>query len=64
MARYGLPDNVEFCSMCVMSNQKVTPSVVQNDQKESVKNTLGFKDGVCDACRVHLNKSQEIDWDE
>ena len=25
MARYGLPDNVEFCSMCVMSNQKGYP---------------------------------------
>jgi len=62
MARYGLPDNVEYCSICVMSNQKVTPSVVQKDKKESTKNTLIFKNGVCDACRVHLNKSHEIDW--
>ncbi len=53
MARYGLPDHVEFCTRCVMSNQKVTPSVVQNDTKEGNKHTLIFENGVCSACRVH-----------
>ena len=62
MARYGLPDQVEFCSRCVMSNQKVTPSVVQNDSREGEKHTLIFKDGVCSACRVHDLKESRVDW--
>ena len=32
-AKYGLPLNVEFCRVCGMSNQKVTPSKVQTDKK-------------------------------
>lgn len=64
MARYGLPDNIEICKNCVMTNQKVTPSQVQRDTKESKKNTLKFVDGLCDPCRVHMNKTYEIDWDQ
>lgn len=62
MARYGLPDTVEFCTRCVQSNQKVTPSVVQNDTREGKKHTLIFKDGVCSACLVHEAKESKIDW--
>lgn len=64
MARYGLPDNVEFCSRCVMSNQKVTPSLVQKDTKEGAKHTLIFQDGVCSACRVQELKASRIDWQQ
>ena len=64
MARYGLPDHVEFCTRCVMSNQKVTPSVVQNDTKEGNKHTLIFENGVCSACRVHEIKEASINWEE
>lgn len=64
MTMYGLPKNVEFCTKCVMTNQKVTPSVVQNDSAESDKNTLSFKDGICDACRVHDLKANKIDWEK
>lgn len=62
MARYGLPDNVEFCTRCVMSNQKVTPSAVQKDTAEGKKSTLIFENGVCEACRVHDLKESGIDW--
>ena len=63
-AKYGLPLNVEFCNICGMSNQKVTPSKVQNDKKTSVKNTLKFKNGTCGPCQYNLQKLQEIDWTE
>jgi hypothetical protein len=39
-AKYGLPLNVEFCKICGMSNQKVTPSRVQNDTKDVSKKYL------------------------
>ena len=42
---------VEFCKKCVMSNQKVLPSVLIEDNTDHTnKDRLGFKDGVCDAC--------------
>lgn len=63
MARYGLPDHVEFCKICTLSNQKVTPSVVTEDAKDSKKHTVIFKDGICEPCRVHLRKQDTIDWD-
>jgi N-acetyl sugar amidotransferase len=61
---YGLPTNVEFCSQCVMSNQKVTPSIVQKDERDSIKNTLYFENHLCEACRVHNKKDKMIDWDK
>ncbi|EGV27995.1 N-acetyl sugar amidotransferase [Thiorhodococcus drewsii AZ1] len=62
MARYGLPDHVEFCTRCVQSNQKVVPSIVQRDTKEGSKSTLIFQDGVCLPCRIHEAKVNSIDW--
>ena len=64
MARYGLPETVEFCKICVLSNQKVTPSVVTSDDKESKKNTLEFKNGTCSACRLNIEKQHVIDWED
>ena len=62
--KYGLPFNVNFCNICGMSNQKVTPSRVQNDSKTSAKNTLKFNGGTCDPCQYNLQKQQDIDWTE
>ncbi|MBI4182465.1 MAG: N-acetyl sugar amidotransferase [Proteobacteria bacterium] len=59
--RYGLPGNVEFCRSCVVSNQRVSPSVVTADTREGRKSTIPFKDGVCEACRV-VAKKDTIDW--
>lgn len=64
MARYGLPKEVVFCKECVLSNQKVTPSVVTSDQNNSRKNTLEFKNGVCSACRLNKEKQSSINWKE
>lgn len=61
--KYGLPPEVHFCSKCVISNQRATPSEVTKDKKESRKNTVPFKDGVCEACRVVESKSK-IDWED
>ena len=61
-AYYGLPDEVKFCTKCVMSNQRPTSAVEFKHTKESKKTTMNFDDdGVCDACRTHEIK-ENIDW--
>lgn len=61
--RYGLPPKVEFCSSCVVSNQKVTPSVPAEDSGVSRKTTIPFKNGICQSCSYVANKA-ETDWEE
>jgi N-acetyl sugar amidotransferase len=61
-AYYGLPEEVAFCSKCVMSNQRPTSAVEFKHTKESKKNTMNFdEEGVCDACRTAEIKDN-IDW--
>ncbi|SMP56920.1 N-acetyl sugar amidotransferase [Anoxynatronum buryatiense] len=61
---YGLPEDVAFCTKCVMSNQRPTSAVEHNHTIESRKNTLKLdEEGVCDACRTAEQKSK-IDWED
>jgi N-acetyl sugar amidotransferase len=62
-AKHGLPPKVEFCRLCVLSNQRPTPSLVIKDQGEARKHTAPFVDGVCEPCRVVAQKA-DIDWAE
>ena len=62
--KYGLPENVQFCTKCVMSNQRPASAVEFKHTKESKKVTMNFDSkGVCDACRQAEQKDL-IDWDE
>jgi N-acetyl sugar amidotransferase len=61
-AYYGLPQNVKFCTKCVMSNQRPASTVEFKHTKDSKKTTMNFdKDGVCDACRTAEIK-ENINW--
>jgi N-acetyl sugar amidotransferase len=61
-AYYGLPEEVTFCTKCVMSNQRPTSAVEFKHTKDSKKTTMHFdEDGVCDACRTAEIKDN-IDW--
>ena len=61
-AYYGLPQEVKFCTKCVMSNQRPTSAVEFKHTKESKKTTMNFdENGVCDACRTAEIKDN-IDW--
>jgi N-acetyl sugar amidotransferase len=61
-AFYGLPQEVAFCSKCVMSNQRPTSAVEFKHTKDSKKTTMNFdEEGVCDACRTAEIKDN-IDW--
>ena len=61
-AYYGLPEEVRFCTKCVMSNQRPTSAIEFKHTKDSKKTTMNFdEDGVCDACRTAEIKDN-IDW--
>ncbi|NCP84869.1 MAG: N-acetyl sugar amidotransferase [Bacteroidetes bacterium] len=61
-AYYGLPQEVTFCTKCVMSNQRPTSAVEFKHTKDSKKTTMHFDEhGVCDACRTAEIKDN-IDW--
>ena len=59
---YGLPEEVKFCTKCVMSNQRPTSAIEFKHTKDSKKTTINFDEhGVCDACRTSEIKDN-IDW--
>lgn len=61
-AYYGLPQEVKFCTKCVMSNQRPTSAVEFKHTIDSKKTTMNFdENGVCDACRTAEIKDG-IDW--
>jgi N-acetyl sugar amidotransferase len=61
-AYYGLPQEVTFCTKCVISNQRPTSAIEFKHTKDSKKTTMNFDEhGVCDACRTAEIKDN-IDW--
>ena len=63
-AYYGLPQEVEFCKKCVMSNQRPISAIEFMHTKETKKTTLNIhEDGVCDAC-YHASEKEKIDWEK
>src|SRR4051812_43641257 len=62
--KYGLPANVQFCTRCIISNQRPNSDIEYRHTAESKKTTIKFDDqGVCDACRV-AERKKHIDWSE
>ena len=62
-AYFNLPAEVEFCKKCVISNQRPMSTVEFENKIDSKKETIGFdENGVCDACRYHEIKEENIDW--
>lgn len=60
--KYGLPRHVEFCSRCVMSNQRPVSEIEFKHTIDTKKRTLAFDDAkICDACRANEQK-EKIDW--
>lgn len=59
---YGLPEDVVFCSKCVMSNQR-PQSVVEfkNDSNQKHGLNIDKNSSVCDACNYNETK-KKIDW--
>jgi len=63
--RLWLPEDVRFCSHCVISNQRPNSTVEFRHTAESKETTIHFDEhGVCDACRFAETKAHSIDWQE
>jgi N-acetyl sugar amidotransferase len=63
--KYGLPAEVEFCTRCVISNQRPSSAAEFEHRPDSKKETIHFdENGVCDACRYAEIKETAIDWEE
>ena len=61
--KYGLPRHIDFCTKCVISNQRPSSGIEQNHKISTKKETIRFhKDGICDACKVSESKNIGIDW--
>ena len=60
--KWGLPEKVEFCNQCVVSNQRPSTVVEYKHGKATKKPTIEFVDGVCSACSYHIKKYNSIDW--
>ena len=63
--KYGLPQKIQFCSKCAISNQRPNSAIEFQHKKDSKKTTIRFDEyGVCDACRNAEKKYNEIDWEK
>lgn len=62
-ALYGLPEDVKFCSKCVISNQRPSSVVEFKQQITQIKPTIEFDDkNVCSACLFQEKKKNIINW--
>lgn len=61
---YGLPNEVNFCSKCVISNQRPNSVVEFKNKATDNKSVISIgEDGVCSACNYNDIKNK-IDWNE
>ena len=59
--KYGLPQEVAFCTRCVISNQRPNSAVEYRHTRQTKKDTINFDDeGVCDACRFAERKNNGV----
>ena len=59
---YGLPEQVDFCKLCVISNQRPSSTVeFKNSDGKDKSGILIGDNGICDACSYNQKKSK-IDW--
>lgn len=61
-AFFGLPEKVEFCKKCVISNQRPSSTIEFGSDVSQRKSTIAFNDGVCSACAYSATKETGIDW--
>ena len=61
---YGLPDKIEYCKVCLMSNQRPNMCDEHNNQLKQKKVGIYFEDGICEACINNKNKNKNIDWEK
>ena len=61
---YGLPEEVKFCKLCLMSNQKPNSAQEFKHKLDDKKSTLDIgEDGICSACKIAELK-EGINWEQ
>lgn len=60
IAYFGLPNEVEFCSECVISNQRPVSAKEYKHTKGAKKEAIKFEDRLCDACRQKKLKKMRL----
>ena len=64
-ALFGLPQEVKFCKICCMSNQRPNAKNEYAHHKETRSTTIQFdEEGVCAACRNKEKQHREINWEQ
>lgn len=61
---YGLPENVEFCSKCTISNQRPESVVEFKNTHNQEKSGIKFIGNICEPCKYNEIKNNSIDWDK
>ena len=62
-AFFGLPEEVKFCKLCVISNQRPRSTVEFANLIDETKTTISFEsDNTCEACQYSKEKSEVLDW--
>lgn len=59
---YGLNNEVTYCKLCVISNQRPNSEIEFIHTSKTKKKTIIFEDGICQACKFAKDKKQKIDW--
>ena len=63
-AMYSLPESIQFCKSCTLSNQRPnSANEFSNNDKTKKISTIINDDGICDACR-YMDIKNRIDWDD
>ncbi len=62
---YGLPKDVKFCKLCVISNQRPAsiPEFRHTPDRAGAKYMNINDDGICDAC-MHAAEKEKINWEK
>ena len=56
---YGLPEKVNFCKKCVISNQRPSSTIEFNNKDSKNKKGINFDNkGICDACNYNEYKKK------
>ena len=63
LAPRGLPNEIQYCKNCVISNQKPISSIESKHSISDKKEVTHFTEGVCDACKWAQMKEKKILYD-
>jgi len=62
--KYGLNQEITYCSNCLMSNQRPNMCAEHYHTPKQQKEFINFRDGMCDACLLVKKKDKDIDWEQ